>query len=986
MDETAPNARYKPLLQLIHWVIALFVICQIAMACVLTQLRSLQYGQYVLSAHRQVGFAILLICIVRIFVVVRQKVPAASAVLPRWQTLAARSVHAAFYVVLIVQPILGLFVAWARGDTVTALGVISLPAPWDISDSVRDRMMSAHILTAEIIVGLVLIHAGAVIFNHSKRRLPVLERMLPSGPANALVNRVPVRTQLLVALGIVIAVALATGINAIVKYRGLATTTTNYQETDQAAATETRLAQVAWKEIVGIGSVGLSSAGADRLRSIADAARTHLDTAAQAAANPAARGAITGLSALIQPLSEGTQSFSTSSIENVDTRLQDLIDTQAASAQQTLGDIQEYASQGHDLIVVTVAPMALLALILALLLARSMLSSINRMRALVRSIEADEGSRNIEVRGRGEFAALMREMLAMRDAVRHRMQMEADQRMALEVTHREALEVRVAERTAELSRRTKDINAMLQNMNLGVSTVVRGNLIHPEYSNYLRTIFGIDDLAGKELISTLFAKSSLGVDAQDQISTALDAIVGEEPMMFEMNSHLLAREMRIAGHNGAQKVVQMDWNPIVNDAGAVEKVLLITQDVTHLRELEESSAHQREELLILSKITQTSVGRFNDFVETSARFMAENRRLLSESGIPEPGTVSALFRNMHTIKGNARTLGFTHITDAAHRAEQTYDRLRKGSDTEWNTEAMLGELNAVDAAITRYVEVNDNTLGRKGRASDLFTTRGAFVGNDQLAELRAIAAAVTRAHPGADVVQLQTAIDRLDLIALSRLLAGVVDSLPSLASELQKPAPAVEVETGDVSCNNQFAEALKSAFMHMFRNSLDHGIEAPADRISANKPTQGRIRIACEQHGDRVELRISDDGRGLALHELYDKGVATGLFGVDERPTRAAVANTIFRSGVSTSAQVTEISGRGVGMDAVRTFLQEQGAAISIELPEPRGRELGFAPFEFVITLPPTALGHTPSEPLSELTRDVLEECARQRSVSVAAL
>jgi two-component system chemotaxis sensor kinase CheA len=327
-----------------------------------------------------------------------------------------------------------------------------------------------------------------------------------------------------------------------------------------------------------------------------------------------------------------------------------------------------------------------------------------------------------------------------------------------------------------------------------------------------------------------------------------------------------------------------------------------------------------------------------------------------------------------------------HITDVAHRAEQTYDRLRKQGDAEWNPEAMLDELNAVDVAITRYVEVNDNTLGRKGRASDLFTTRGAFVGNEQLADLRAMAAAVTRAHPGADVVQLQTAINRLDLIALSRLLAGVVDSLPSLASELHKPAPAVEVETGHVSCNNQFAEALKSSFMHMLRNSLDHGIEAPADRISANKPAQGRIRIVCEQHGDRVELHISDDGRGLALHKLYDKGIASGLFGVDERPTRAAVADTIFHSGVSTSAQVTDISGRGVGMDAVRTFLKEQGAAIGIELPDPRGRELGFAPFEFVIVLPPTALSHIPSEPISELTRDALEECARERQVSAAAL
>ena len=954
------------------------------MACLLSQLRSLQYGQYVLNMHRQVGLAILLICAVRIIIVLRHQPPAPSAALPRWQTWAARLVHAGFYAILIVQPIVGLCVAWARGDSVTALGFIPLSAPWDFSDSVRDRMMSAHILTAETLVGLLAVHIGAVVFNHWKRRLPVLDRMMPAGPPNTLVNRVPVRTQLLVALGIVITVALATGINAVVKYRALASTTTRYQETDQAAATETRSAQVAWKEIVGIGNANLSSADPARLRSIADSARAHLDSASQAASDPAAREAIAEVTTIVQPLSAGTQAFTANSIAAVDTHLQDLIDTQAANAQQAAGDMQEHASQGHDLIVVTVAPMALLALILALLLARSMLTSINRMRALVRSIEADEGSQSIEVRGQGEFAALTRDMVAMRDAVRRRMQLEADRRMALEVSHREQLEVRVEERTAELSRKTKDINAMLHSMHLGVLTVVRGNLIHPEYSNHLRTLFSIDDLAGKELLPTLFGQSSLGVDAKDQIATALDAILGEDPMMFDMNNHVLAREMRITSRDGVQRILQMDWNPILNDAGSVEKVLLIIQDITDLRALEASSAQQRDELLILSKLTKTSPGKFNDFVESASRFIAENRRLLGDAQNVGPDTLPALFRNMHTVKGNARTLGFIHITDVAHCAEQTYDRLRKDSDAEWSVEAMLSELNAVELSVARYVEVNDNTLGRKGRASDLFTTRGAFVGNEQLAELRALTAVVTRANPSAEMTRLQRAINQLDLVALSRILEGVVDSLPSLASELRKPTPTVEIQTGQVSCNRQFAEALKSSFMHMLRNSLDHGIEAPDERLGADKPERGRIRIACEEYGDRVELRIGDDGRGLALHRLYEKGLASGLFGADAHPTRAAVADTIFQSGISTAAKLTDISGRGVGMDAVRTFLQEQGATISIRLPDENGLELGFAPFEFVIVLPPAALGHTQSEAFSELTSDALEEYARQQSLSAA--
>jgi len=185
-----------------------------------------------------------------------------------------------------------------------------------------------------------------------------------------------------------------------------------------------------------------------------------------------------------------------------------------------------------------------------------------------------------------------------------------------------------------------------------------------------------------------------------------------------------------------------------------------------------------------------------------------------------------------------------------------------------------------------------------------------------------------------------------------------VDALASLAAELKKPTPAVDVSNGEFGFNNQFAEALKSSFVHIVRNSLDHGIESPAERRAANKPEQGRVRFSCVQQAGTVELRISDDGRGLPLHRLYEKGLAAGLFEAAHRPTRAEVADLIFRSGLSTAVEVTQVSGRGVGMDAVRSFLKQQGATIRIQLQD-SGTEFDFAPFEFVIEAAATACAHS---------------------------
>lgn len=519
------------------------------------------------------------------------------------------------------------------------------------------------------------------------------------------------------------------------------------------------------------------------------------------------------------------------------------------------------------------------------------------------------------------------------------------------------LECRVAERTAQLSQKTNDINAMLQNMNLGVCTVIPGNRIHPEYSDYLRTIFVLEDMGNTDVLESLFKHSTLGVDAKDQISVALNSMVGEDSMMFDCNSHLLPNEMQWVDEAGNHKILQMDWSPIIGNADVVEKVLLIVQDVTHLRELEVASAQQKEDLEIISQIIKISMGKFNDFIDSSRKYMSENRKLIQESSGRNAEVIAALFRNMHTLKGNARTYEFSFITDAAHAAEQEYDRLRKDNEAEWDSAQMLAELDAVDAAIARYIEVNEDKLGRKGRAADLLTTRGIFVGSDVVAQLKSLVASVTARDSSDEVLKLQNMVNNIGLIPLQRLVSGAVDSLSSLAKELKKPTPTVEIQNGDIAFNNLFAEALKSSFMHIVRNSLDHGIEAPEERRGASKPEHGQLHISCERRQNQVELHIADDGRGLALHKLHEKGLAAGLFGADEIPSPESVAETIFHAGLSTAESLTQVSGRGVGMDAVRAFLKEQGADIRVVLRQST-LQLYFTPFKFVISVPSSAFSH----------------------------
>ena len=167
-------------------------------------------------------------------------------------------------------------------------------------------------------------------------------------------------------------------------------------------------------------------------------------------------------------------------------------------------------------------------------------------------------------------------------------------------------------------------------------------------------------------------------------------------------------------------------------------------------------------------------------------------------------------------------------------------------------------------------------------------------------------------------------------------LGGVIESLPSLAAELGKPAPVVHIDSHGHRVRSEIAATLKNVFMHLLRNSMDHGIESSDERRAAGKATSGTIDIAVGVGGGELWFVLSDDGRGLALDRI--RGIARGWIDADHDAALSddEVAELIFRPGFSTASTVTEVSGRGVGMDAVRNFLKRDGGDIALRFTDDR--------------------------------------------------
>ncbi|MBB3261532.1 HAMP domain-containing protein/HPt (histidine-containing phosphotransfer) domain-containing protein [Paraburkholderia bannensis] len=505
--------------------------------------------------------------------------------------------------------------------------------------------------------------------------------------------------------------------------------------------------------------------------------------------------------------------------------------------------------------------------------------------------------------------------------------------------------------SAQLKRKTADIQAMLQNMQQGILTVVEGATVHNEYSAYLEAIFETKEIAGRSLMDLVFSHTELDADTLSQIDAAVQACLGEDDVNFAFNQHLLVNEVTRTMPDGRKKVLDLSWSAITDENDVVVRLMLCVRDVTELRELAAEAGEQKRRLQMIGEILAVSEEKFHNFVEGATGFIHENERIIRQHDCADMSAIDALFRNMHTIKGNARTYSLQHLTGVVHEVEQRYDALRRADTSHaWDQQALIDDLHRVREAVDHYATLNEVSLGRGARSKD----EGLSIGRDQIdASLRLLDSANQDDIGSLRAMreELRSLLGGIGTESVEDALAGVIDSLPSLAQELDKAAPVVRIDDGGYRLRAEAAGTVSDVFTHLLRNSLDHGIETPAQRRELGKAEAGHIDIKLAMSEGALRIALADDGRGLALARI--RGIATGRgwLGADETISDEDIAAFIFRAGFSTAHSVTEVSGRGVGMDAVRDFLEREGGRIELRFTDNR-EGADYRHFETIVYLP----------------------------------
>lgn len=185
-----------------------------------------------------------------------------------------------------------------------------------------------------------------------------------------------------------------------------------------------------------------------------------------------------------------------------------------------------------------------------------------------------------------------------------------------------------------------------------------------------------------------------------------------------------------------------------------------------------------------------------------------------------------------------------------------------------------------------------------------------------------------------DVVttDLQSAVMQTRMQPIKKVFGRFPRVVRDLARNLKKEVNLV-MHGEETDLDKNLVEALSDPLVHLVRNSVDHGIEAPKVREKAGKPRQGTVTLSAEQEGDHILLFIEDDGAGMDPEVLRRKAVEKGIYDQDaaDRLTNSECYNLIFAAGFSTKEQISDVSGRGVGMDVVKTKIGQLNGQLSIE-------------------------------------------------------
>lgn len=464
----------------------------------------------------------------------------------------------------------------------------------------------------------------------------------------------------------------------------------------------------------------------------------------------------------------------------------------------------------------------------------------------------------------------------------------------IEAQHRRAVALSEAVRG-----RNEAMRRILDNVDQGFVTIDAVGVMEEEHSKVIATWFGRPE-PGMAL-SAYIGRVDPG--AAELLALGLDQLA-DAVLPLELSLAQLPKRFR----NGP-RTYSLAYLPIVDepaDNDAVSRLLVVITDLTATLEREAIERRQQEQLALFQHIMKDRGGFFE--------FLEETGRLVQNLEADRPR--DEMLRDIHTVKGNCALYGAGTVAGLCHEIESelaTEGRAVEAIDVERITAAWASFESDVEPLLglnsTDIIEIPRRDLDRALKA----------IRDGSISNIEEVLQSWTKEWT-------------------NKRLQRVKAQAEALAMRLSKGDVRVVVEGNDLRLDAEKWSPFWRAFVHVLRNSIDHGLEPAGERRAVGKPEQGNLQIQTYVQDDEFVVDVADDGRGIDWKAIADKAAQLGLPTEDTDDLYSA----LFASGVTTKVRVTELSGRGVGMAAIQHEVDALGGHTFVSSDPGRGTRFQF--------------------------------------------
>lgn len=331
--------------------------------------------------------------------------------------------------------------------------------------------------------------------------------------------------------------------------------------------------------------------------------------------------------------------------------------------------------------------------------------------------------------------------------------------------------------------------------------------------------------------------------------------------------------------------------------------------------------------------TESTTDQSNEMIRISAGLVEKMINLTGENAINRSRIEMGISQFTTTL--NEMELAIQRLSDQLRRMEgelETQIIAKHGMEN-----SRYADFDPLE--MDQYSSLNQLSKSLAESASDLIDFKVTLA--DKVRDAEALLLQQSRIQ-----AEMQDGLMRVRLVPFSRIVSRLQRLVRQTSSTLNR-AVNLNLVNQDAELDRSILERLVTPLEHMLRNAIDHGIESGEERLAARKPEAGRIEIEISRQGSDIIVEVRDDGRGIDPSKIENKARQLGLISADHNLTQQEILQYIFHSGLTTAKAVTQISGRGVGLDVVQSAIKTLGGHVSIRSEQGRGST-------FVIRVPTT--------------------------------